>query len=90
MAAVTAPTTLRLLRYQQHLSLEDVAKKLAVHPTTVSAWETGKHEPGLAKIAALADLYKQSVETIIRAALNPTPALGKSRPKRRLKPAPAM
>lgn len=49
--------TLRHLRHQSGLSLKEVAQRLDVHFTTVSAWERGRSEPSLERLTELARLY---------------------------------
>ncbi|MCZ6745806.1 MAG: helix-turn-helix transcriptional regulator [Acidobacteria bacterium] len=53
----SVPATLRQLRRQAGLSLKDVAARLGVHFTTVSAWERGRSEPSLERLRELARLY---------------------------------
>lgn len=53
----SVPVTLRQLRREAGLSLKEVAKRLDVHFTTVSAWERGRSEPSLHRLHELARLY---------------------------------
>lgn len=76
-------TTLRAMRHRKDLSLEEVGKHFDIHPTTVSAWEIGKHEPSLHQIKELAKLYEQPFFDVIEAVMHPVTTLGRSRPKRR-------
>ncbi|MDE6691250.1 MAG: helix-turn-helix domain-containing protein, partial [Clostridia bacterium] len=45
---------------------QDVADKLNISDRTLSSWETGRTEPDLSSLAALADFYGLTVDEILR------------------------
>jgi transcriptional regulator with XRE-family HTH domain len=53
---------LRSLRATSGRSLEELARELGVHFTTVSAWERGRSRPNYRTLARLASLYQVSPE----------------------------
>ena len=56
---------LQRLRKNAGLSQEDVAQKLYVSRQSVSKWENGGAEPGIANLKALAVLYGVSVDELL-------------------------
>ncbi len=63
--------TLRLIRQEQEMLLREVADSLGVDTTTVWSWETGRYEPSLKHIKALAELYKKPLIEVVEAAMTP-------------------
>lgn len=47
---------LRKMRIAAHMSLDDVARRMGVHPSTIYTWETEKAHPKLYQIRRLAGL----------------------------------
>ncbi|MFQ5669906.1 MAG: helix-turn-helix domain-containing protein [Acidobacteriota bacterium] len=76
---------LRRLRQQNHFSLQDVASRLGVHFTTVSAWERGRSEPAYDTLERLTHLYGVGPGDLLQTGLLPRPR----RPFRSLSPAAA-
>jgi len=56
---------LQRLRKNAGLSQEDVAQKLYVSRQSVSKWENGGAEPGIANLKALARLYHVTVDELL-------------------------
>lgn len=52
------------LRVKKGFTQDYVAKKIGVHPMTISQWERGKHSPSPHRIRDLAFLYNVTVEEI--------------------------
>lgn len=48
---------LRKMRIAAHMSLDDLAEKMGVHPSTIYSWETEKSHPRLYQIRRLALIY---------------------------------
>lgn len=48
---------LRKMRIAAHMSLDDVARRMGVHPSTIYSWETEKSHPRLYQIQRLARLF---------------------------------
>lgn len=57
--------TLRALRVNQGLKLEEASKLIGVAITTLSKWENGKTSPGLKYIPILEKLYNCTYDDII-------------------------
>lgn len=60
-------STLRDLRNQKGLSQEDLAGEIGKSRTTISNWETGKHDVGQGVVSDLADALDTSEEQIRQA-----------------------
>jgi len=56
---------LRDLRLQSKLSQKEVAKRLEVSPSVVSAYETSERTPSVEVLLALASLYKCSSDYLL-------------------------
>jgi len=56
---------LRDLRLQSKLSPKEVAKRLEVSPSVVSAYETSERTPSVEVLLALASLYKCSSDYLL-------------------------
>lgn len=48
---------LRKVRIAAHMSLDDVARRMGVHPSTIYSWESEKSHPRLYQIRRLAGLF---------------------------------
>lgn len=62
---MTLGENLQNLRKEKGLSQEEVAKVLFVTRQTISKWETGKAEPGVSNLKALAELYGVTLEQLV-------------------------
>lgn len=58
---------LRLLRRERRMTLQELARDLGVHFTTVSAWERGRSRPGLDALGRLATRLDVSLTEILGA-----------------------
>lgn len=56
---------IRNFRKQRHLTQEELAEAMAVSCAAVSKWENGQCAPDLATLAALADYFEVSVDTLL-------------------------
>ena len=56
---------LRALRLQSKLSQKEIAKRLGVSPSIVSAYETSERTPSVEVLLALASLYKCSSDYLL-------------------------
>lgn len=72
MSAATDPTApgsigarLKSLRSASGRSLEDLARELGVHFTTVSSWERGRSRPNYRTLSRLAAIYQVSPEYLL-------------------------
>lgn len=57
---------IKQLRLDKCIKLVDAAKDLDISPSTLCGWESGYRKPGVDEVKKLADLYKVSVEFLIR------------------------
>lgn len=57
---------LQLLRKQSGMSQENLAEKIGVSRQAVAKWETGKSQPELAKLVLLGDLFRVSLDRLIK------------------------
>ena len=53
------------LREKNGLTLRQVAKTMNVSAATVLNWENGIHEPSIAELIKLADLFQVSLDTLV-------------------------
>lgn len=53
------------LREKGGLTLRQVAKSMNVSAATVLNWENGIHEPSIAELIQLADLFQVSLDTLV-------------------------
>lgn len=53
---------LKELRLKHEYSQKDVSEKLNIAQTTYAGYETGKHEPNIKTLTALANLYGVSLD----------------------------
>ncbi|MDE7264899.1 MAG: helix-turn-helix domain-containing protein, partial [Clostridia bacterium] len=63
------------LRKDAGYTQQDVAEKLNISDRTLSSWETGRTEPDLSFLAALAELYGVTADEILRGKRNDAPEL---------------
>lgn len=56
---------LKAAREARQLTQDDVAKRFDVNKATVSAWETGRGDPGVFRLRELSKLYKTSSESLL-------------------------
>lgn len=56
---------IKQLRKQHHLSQEDLASKIGVTQTTVTAWENNKSIPGADTLLFIADYFKVSADELL-------------------------
>lgn len=56
---------LKASREARQLTQDDVAKRFDVNKATVSAWETGRGDPGVFRLRELSKLYKTSSESLL-------------------------
>ena len=57
---------IRKLRIDKCIKLIDAAKELDISPSTLCGWESGYRRPDVDAIKKLADLYKVTVECLIK------------------------
>lgn len=53
---------IRQLRKEKHLSQTELAKQLHVSQATITAWETGRSDPSISALNALADYFNVSTD----------------------------
>lgn len=70
MEKPTVGEFLATLRKEGGYTQQDVADKLNISDRTLSSWETGRTEPDLSSLAALADFYGLTVDEILRGERN--------------------
>ena len=63
---------LRELRKSRHISQLKLAMDLNMTQNTISRYETGEREPGIAELIRLADYFHVSVDYLIGRTENPT------------------
>lgn len=58
---------MRLKAAREHKSLtqDDIAKRFSLNKATVSAWETGRGDPGVYRLRELAKLYDVSADALL-------------------------
>lgn len=64
---------LRELRKARGISQLKLAMDLNTNQNTISRYETGEREPGIAEIIALADYFNVSTDYLLERTDNPTP-----------------
>ncbi|MCL1901693.1 MAG: helix-turn-helix domain-containing protein [Firmicutes bacterium] len=62
---ITFNKNLKRIRGELNLQANEIAKKLNVAATTVSAWEKGKSYPDVLKLIKLCEILNVSLEQII-------------------------
>lgn len=56
---------LAVVRELRELSQKEVASRFGINKATVSAWESGRGDPGIYRLRELAKLYEVSAESIL-------------------------
>ena len=56
---------LKQLREQKNISQQKLAIALAMNQNTISRYETGEREPGIAELIALADYFDVSIDYLL-------------------------
>lgn len=57
---------LKNLRMEKSLSQKQLAEKLNITLKTISHWETGYTEPSIAQMIQLADIFKITIDELIK------------------------
>ncbi|MDM0469738.1 helix-turn-helix transcriptional regulator [Clostridium perfringens] len=57
---------LQLMRKREGLSQEDLAEKLGISRQAVSKWESGQSVPDLNKLIILSELYKVTIDYLVK------------------------
>lgn len=52
-------------RENKKLTQDDIAKRFSINKATVSAWETGRGDPGVFRLRELAKLYDVSTDALL-------------------------
>lgn len=63
---------LRPIREARGFSIATIAELMSVGQNTVSRWETGEREPGIATLQKLCEIYDCTLDELVNG-LNPTP-----------------
>ncbi len=64
-APKVSPKVLAWARTSSGLSLTEAAKRLAVDPSRINAWEVGRETPSISKLEGLADAYHRPVAVFL-------------------------
>ena len=56
---------LKLLRKEKGMNQQELATKLGVAKTTISAWEVGTREPDFEKLTALCDIFDRKLDYVM-------------------------
>ncbi len=56
--------SLKAIRVNKNLTLEEVAKAIGISPPTLSRWESGKRSPRYSELKKLLDFYEISIEYV--------------------------
>ena len=67
---MTEPMTLKRMRQDAGFSRKDAAEQIGVTYQALSHYENGTRSPGIETVLALAQLYQESAEDVIFAAIN--------------------
>lgn len=57
---------MRRFRKQKHLSIEEVAQRIDVHPNTISNWEKLSTTPKASQTLELASIYGHSISELMK------------------------
>lgn len=60
------PEKLKALRLQHKLTQEELGEKLCLSRTSISCYEQGKFEPDINTIIAVSDLFKISIDKLLK------------------------
>lgn len=63
---------LKAVRAEKNISQKDAADKIGVSRQTLSNWETGKTYPDIASLISLSDLYRVSLDSLLKEKENPS------------------
>ena len=63
---------LRPIREARGFSIATIAELMSVGQNTVSRWETGEREPGIATLQTLCEIYDCTLDELVNG-LNPPP-----------------
>jgi len=56
---------LKDLREEKEINQEELAKYMSVDRTTISTWETGKHQPDYETLIKLADYFEITTDDLL-------------------------
>ena len=60
------PEKLKALRLKHKLTQEELGEKLCLSRTSISNYEYGKFEPDIKTIIAISDLFKISIDELLK------------------------
>lgn len=60
------PEKLKALRLKNKLTQEELGEKLYLSRTSISSYEIGKNEPNIETIIAISDLFKISIDELLK------------------------
>lgn len=60
------PEKLKALRLKHKLTQEELGEKLYLSKTSISSYEIGKNEPNVETIIAISDLFKISIDELLK------------------------
>lgn len=60
------PEKLKALRIKHKLTQEELGEKLYLSRTSISSYEIGKNEPNIETIIAISDLFKISIDELLK------------------------
>lgn len=60
------PEKLKALRLKHTLTQEELGEKLYLSRTSISNYEIGKNEPNIETIIAISDLFKISIDELLK------------------------
>lgn len=60
------PEKLKALRLKNKLTQEELGEKLYLSRTSISSYEIGKNEPNIEAIIAISDLFKISIDELLK------------------------
>lgn len=60
------PEKLKALRLKHNLTQEELGEKLCLSRTSISNYEHGKFEPDINTIIAISDLFKISIDELLK------------------------
>ena len=66
MIILAFPEKLKALRLKHKLTQEELGEKLCLSRTSISYYEQGKFEPDINTIIAVSDLFKVSIDKLLK------------------------
>lgn len=60
------PEKLKALRIKHKLTQEELGEKLYLSRTSISSYEIGNNEPNIETIIAISDLFKISIDELLK------------------------